>query len=219
MKAEIVIFDLDGTLLNTIEDLADSTNYALNNCGYPKRTVDEIRNFVGNGVYKLIERAVPDNASKDKINKCLELFKKHYSDNMCNKTSCYDGVIELLKILKKDGYKLAVVSNKYDSAVRALCDKYFKDLIDFSAGENEVFGIRKKPAPDTIFEILNKFNLSQQKAVYVGDSEVDIQTAINAGISCISVTWGFKSREFLEKNSAEYIVDKPKEIVEILDSL
>ena len=213
---KIVIFDLDGTLLNTLQDLTDSTNFALNRCDYPQRTIDEVRNFVGNGVLKLIERAVPENASSGDIQNCLEIFKEHYRNNMFNKTAPYNGIIDMLKKLKNDGYKTAVVSNKFDSAVKDLCLKYFGSLIDFSAGENELSGIRKKPAPDTVLKVLKEFNLSFDEAIYVGDSEVDIQTAKNANIDCISVLWGFKNKEFLLNNGAKILISKPDEIFRYL---
>lgn len=213
---KIVIFDLDGTLLNTLQDLTGSTNFALNRCDYPQRTIDEVRNFVGNGVLKLIERAVPENASSGDIQNCLEIFKEHYRNNMFNKTAPYNGIIDMLKKLKNDGYKTAVVSNKFDSAVKDLCLKYFGSLIDFSAGENELSGIRKKPAPDTVLKVLKEFNLSFDEAIYVGDSEVDIQTAKNANIDCISVLWGFKNKEFLLNNGAKILISKPDEIFRYL---
>lgn len=213
---KIVIFDLDGTLLNTLQDLTDSTNFALNRCDYPQRTLDEVRNFVGNGVLKLIERAVPENTSANDIQNCLEIFKEHYKNNMFNKTAPYSGIIAMLKKLKNDGYKTAVVSNKFDSAVKDLCIKYFGSLIDFSAGENELAGIRKKPAPDTVLKVLKEFNLSSDEAIYVGDSEVDIQTAKNANIDCISVLWGFKNKEFLLNNGAKILISKPDEIFRCL---
>ena len=213
---KIVIFDLDGTLLNTLQDLTDSTNFVLNSCDYPQRTLDEVRDFVGNGVLKLIERAVPKNATSEDIQNCLRNFKEHYKNNMFNKTAPYNGIIEMLKNLNNGGYKTAVVSNKFDSAVKDLCCKYFGNLIDFSAGENELAGIRKKPAPDTILKVLQKFELSQKDAIYVGDSEVDIQTAKNANIDCISVLWGFKSKEFLQKNGSRILISKPDEIFRYL---
>jgi len=213
---KIVIFDLDGTLLNTLQDLTDSTNFALNRCDYPQRTLDEVRDFVGNGVLKLIERAVPKNAASGDIQNCLKIFKEHYKNNMFNKTAPYSGIIAMLKKLKNDGYKTAVVSNKFDSAVKDLCIKYFGSLIDFSAGENELSGIRKKPAPDTVLKVLKEFNLSFDEAIYVGDSEVDIQTAKNANIDCISVLWGFKNKEFLLNKGAKILISKPDEIFRYL---
>lgn len=216
MNTELVIFDLDGTLLNTLEDLADSTNYALKTFNYSTRSIDEVRNFVGNGVDKLIERAIPDGLNNPNYKKCLELFKNNYKANMNNKTTTYPGIMEMLEELKKMNVKTAVVSNKFDEAVRDLCSKYFNGLIDFSAGENESAGIRKKPAPDTVLKVLEYFNIKKEHAVYVGDSEVDIQTAKNAGLECISVLWGFKNKEFLQNNDAKILISKPDEIFKYL---
>ncbi len=218
MKKKIVIFDLDGTLINTLEDLKDSTNYALSRLNYPERTINEICQFVGNGVAKLIERAIPDGKDNPDFQQCLEIFKKHYSKNMYNKTAPYDKILQILKTLKQNGYITAVVSNKFDMAVKELCSKYFSGLIDFAAGENEVCGIRKKPAPDTVLKVLEKFNLTNNEAVYVGDSDVDIMTAKNSKMPCISVTWGFRNREFLINNNAEIIIDSPDEIIDILEN-
>lgn len=216
MNKKAVIFDLDGTLLNTLEDLADSTNFALEYYKFPRRTVDEIRQFVGNGVKKLIERAIPDGLNNPYFENCLALFKKHYKENMFNKTACYEGISQMLDKLKTNGIKTAVVSNKFDDAVKGLCDKYFDGLIDFCAGENEQLGIRKKPAPDTVLRVLKEFNLSSDEAIYVGDSEVDIKTAKNADMDCISVLWGFKNKEFLLNNGAKILISKPDEIFEYL---
>ena len=218
MKKKIVIFDLDGTLINTLEDLKDSTNYALSCLNYPTKTIDEICQFVGNGVAKLIERAIPDGKDNPDFQQCLETFKNHYSKNMYNKTVPYDKIPQILKTLKQKGYITAVVSNKFDMAVKELCSKYFPDLIDFAAGENEACGIRKKPAPDTVLKVLEKFNLTNNEAVYVGDSDVDIMTAKNSRMPCISVTWGFRNREFLIKHDAEIIIDSPDEIIDILEN-
>ena len=215
---KLVIFDLDGTLLNTLEDLADSTNYALKTLGFPPRTIDEVRNFVGNGVAKLIERAIRKGRENEKFEECLEIFKKNYAQNMNNKTMPYDGIINLLKNLKSKNYKIAVVSNKFDAAVKGLCRKYFPDLIDAAIGENEKLGIRKKPAPDTVNQVLKEFQIMNTQAVYVGDSEVDIQTAENANMKCISVVWGFKDRDFLSKHNARIIVNSPEEILTILEN-
>ena len=217
MKTEAIIFDLDGTLLNTLEDLADSTNFALDKLSYPPHTTEEIKSFVGNGVAKLIERAIPNGRKNPDFDKCLNIFKKHYSQNMYNKTKPYDNIINLLTGLKRKNYKLAVVSNKFDSAVKELCEKYFPDLIDIAIGENEAMGIKKKPAPDTVLQVLDILKIDSHQAIYVGDSDVDIMTAKNSNMRCISVTWGFRDREFLIKNNAEIIIDKPKEIIDYLD--
>ena len=216
MKKKIIIFDLDGTLLNTLDDLTDSTNYVLEHFGYPQRTKDEIRNFVGNGVSKLIERAIPNGNKNESFEDCINMFKNIYPQNMYNKTAPYDGIVEMLKTLKSKNYIIAVVSNKFDLAVKELCDKFFPDLIDYCAGENEAGGIRKKPAPDTVVKVLKNFGLAKEDAVYAGDSEVDIQTAHNAEMPCISVTWGFKDRKFLTDNGAKIIISEPDEIYKYL---
>lgn len=216
---KLLIFDLDGTLLNTLEDLTDSTNYALKEFNFPTRTIEEVRNFVGNGVAKLIERAIPNGRENANFEKCLEVFKQNYAENMNNKTAPYAGIINLLQTLKSKNYKIAVVSNKFDIAVKGLCARYFADLVDIAIGENEKAGIKKKPAPDTVNQVLKEFNISNTEAIYIGDSEVDIMTAKNSKMDCISVTWGFKDREFLIENNAKIIVDSPDEIINILDSL
>lgn len=207
-----VIFDLDGTLLNTLDDLADSTNYALSRFGYPTRTIDEVRQFVGNGVAKLIERAIPEGKNNPNFEKCLAIFKENYAQNMYNKTAPYNGIIEMLSNLKSRGIKIAVVSNKFDLAVKELCKKYFEGFIDFAAGENEAQGIKKKPAPDTVISVLNEFNFASEDAVYVGDSDVDIMTAKNSKMPCISVTWGFRDEKFLLENGATILINAPSEI-------
>lgn len=207
-----VIFDLDGTLLNTLDDLADSTNYALSRFGYPTRTIDEVRQFVGNGVAKLIERAIPEGKNNPNFEKCLAIFKENYAQNMYNKTAPYNGIIEMLSNLKSKGIKIAVVSNKFDLAVKELCKKYFEGFIDFAAGENEAQGIKKKPAPDTVISVLTEFNFSPEDAIYVGDSDVDIMTAKNSHMPCISVTWGFRDEKFLLKSGATILINAPSEI-------
>lgn len=207
-----VIFDLDGTLLNTLDDLADSTNYALSKFGYPTRTIEEVRQFVGNGVAKLIERAIPEGKNNPNFEKCLSIFKENYAQNMYNKTAPYNGIIEMLSNLKSKGIKIAVVSNKFDLAVKELCKKYFEGFIDFAAGENEAQGIKKKPAPDTVISVLNEFNFAPKDAVYVGDSDVDIMTAKNSKMPCISVTWGFRDKKFLLENGATILINAPSEI-------
>lgn len=216
MNKKAVIFDLDGTLLNTLEDLTDSTNFALSKFNYQQKTINQVRHYVGNGVSKLIERAIPDGSSNPKFEKCLNFFKEHYKENMFNKTAPYDGIIPMLEKIKNLSIKTAVVSNKFDEAVKELCRKYFGDLIDFCAGENELQGIRKKPAPDTVLKVLNEFGIKSDDAIYIGDSEVDIETAKNSNIECISVLWGFKNKEFLLDNGAGILVSNPDEIFKYL---
>lgn len=219
MKINTVIFDLDGTLLNTLNDLADSTNFSLVQFGYPQRTIEEVRNFVGNGVAKLIERAIPEGKNNPNFDKCLEIFKTHYSQNMYNKTAPYNGILEMLSNLRDKGYKIAVVSNKFDTAVKELCKKYFPNLIDVAIGENEALGIKKKPAPDTVKKALYLLGISSpENAIFCGDSEVDILTAQNSHMPCISVTWGFKDKDFLLEHDAKIIIDNPHKIIDILEN-
>ena len=218
MKRNIIIFDLDGTLLNTLEDLTDSTNYALECFGYSTRSIAEVRTFVGNGVTKLIERAIPNGLQNQDFEKCLEVFKEHYSKNMYNKTAPYCGVIEMLKDLKQRDCKIAVVSNKFDTAVKELCVKYFLGLVDVAIGENEKEGIKKKPAPDAVLSVVDCFCADIDDCVYVGDSEVDIMTASNSNMPCISVLWGFKDKEFLLAHNAQILAETPDDIIKYLES-
>ncbi len=211
-----VIFDLDGTLLNTLDDLCDSTNYALKQFGYPTRTLEEVRSFVGNGVKKLIERAIPNGSTNENLEKCLAIFKEHYKQNMYNKTAPYSGVLEMLKELRAKNVQIAVVSNKFDGAVKELCKKYFDDFIQVAIGENEAAGVRKKPAPDSVFKAIKELQISVDSVIYVGDSETDVQTAKNAEINCIGCTWGFRSREVLAREGATYIIGTPDEILKIV---
>ena len=215
MKYTIAIFDLDGTILNTLEDLADSTNYALKTCGYPERTMDEVRQFVGNGIRKLMERAVPEGTPVEEIDRVHETFTAHYKVHCADKTRPYDGIMELLQNLKKDGCKLAVVSNKADYGVQELCKQYFDGVFDFAVGERE--GNRKNPAPDSVNEVLKTLGCSRDRAVYIGDSDVDIQTAANAQMDHIIVEWGFRDVPFLIAKGAKVLVEKPEEILEIVE--
>ena len=208
-----VIFDLDGTLLNTLEDLKESTNFALCRFGYQKRTLDEVRCFVGNGVRKLIERAVPENCKN--VDECLEVFKKNYSENMYNHTQPYNGILEMLEELHKENLKIGVVSNKFDSAVKDLCKKYFGNLVDAAIGQCD--DVPKKPAPDGVFKAMKFLGSDKSSTLYAGDSDVDVQTAHNADLKCIGVTWGFRTRDYL--NGADFIVDSPEEILKIVRSL
>ncbi len=214
MKYKITVFDMDGTILNTLDDLKDSLNFTLDHFGYPKRTLEEVRRFVGNGIMKLIERGVPDGTSEEKIKEAYSFFIKHYSAHCADKTEPYSGITELLKKLRADGIKTAVVSNKADSAVNELCDKYFKGLFDISIGERE--GVRRKPAPDSVNEVLKQLGLSREEAVYIGDSDVDVETAKNADMVCIGVEWGFRDRELLIEKGADYIVSNTEELYKLL---
>lgn len=213
-RYDAVIFDLDGTLLNSIEDLCDSANAALAEMGYPQRTLEEVRAFVGNGVGKLMERAVPQGTAEEKGAEALKIFRRHYNEHMEDKTRPYPGVPELLKKLKEQGYGIGVVSNKYDGAVKHLCSRFFPDLIDAAAGEREK--VRPKPAPDSVFQVLAQLNTSPERAVYVGDSGVDMETARNSGTVAVGVAWGFRSVEELRSAGAQFIIGEALQLETLL---
>ncbi len=215
MDKDTIIFDLDGTLLNTLEDLHACFNYAIELCGYPKRSLSEIRNFVGNGIKKAIERALPKGTSEEEIDKVIIIFKKYYQEHMTEYTKPYNGIIELLEELKEKGYKIGVVSNKYDKAVKALCKDYFGDLVQTAIGESKE--IEKKPNPNGVLKAIKEVNSTVERTIYVGDSEVDIQTAKNANVPCISVLWGFKDKEFLEANGGYIFAKVPEDIIKIIE--
>lgn len=214
MKYKLLIFDMDGTILDTLQDLCTSTNYALQLNGMPSRTIEEVCSFVGNGIRKLIERAVPHGTDNSRIDEVFESFKTHYAEHCADTTKPYDGILDLLTTLKSKGYLTAVVSNKADFGVQSLCDGYFPGMFDYAVGERE--GIRRKPAPDSVEEVLLKLGIQKKEAVYIGDSEVDIQTAKNAGIDEIAVSWGFRKEAFLMEQGAAIIVQKPAEILNMV---
>ena len=216
MSYKTIVFDLDGTLLNTLEDLTDAVNYSLKEHNKPERTIEEVCRFVGNGIAKLVERAVPENTSRQECERILQTFRKYYGEHCRDKTAPYDGICDVLRDLRQKGIKLAVVSNKAEFAVQELIPYYFGNLIEVAKGENEQQGIRKKPAPDMVDAALRELGSDKSGAVYVGDSDVDLMTAKNAGISCIGVSWGFRGRKFLEKNGAEMIADEPKELLKFV---
>lgn len=205
------IFDLDGTLLSTLNDLAASTNYALRTMGMPERTLEEVRQFVGNGVKLLMIRAIPGGENNPKFEETYALFRKHYLKHNLDTTAPYEGIPELLAELKRRGKNLAIVSNKFYAATQDLARHFFPDTIHVAIGERET--IRKKPAPDTVIEALHQLGVSKENAVYIGDSDVDIATAKNSGLPCISVLWGFRDKEFLIEHGGTTFVSKPKEIL------
>ena len=205
------IFDLDGTLLSTLNDLASSTNYALRWAGMPERTIEEVRMLVGNGVKLLMERAIPEGVDNPKFEETYAKFREHYMEHNLDTTRPYDGVPELLHELKRRGKHLAIVSNKFYAATQDLAKHFFPDTIEVAIGERE--NIRKKPAPDTVLEALRQLNVSKEDAVYIGDSDVDIMTAKNCGLPCISVLWGFRDKDFLIEHGGSLFVEKPIEIL------
>lgn len=214
MEYDTIIFDLDGTLIDTLDDLRDSVNYALLAFGSPIRSREEIREFVGNGISDLIYRSVPEGTGEKTAAEVLSVFKGHYSGNLKNKTAPYPGIIELLKKLREAGIKTAVVSNKFDEGVRELCEHFFPGLIDAVAGESE--SVKKKPAPDSVFAVLSLLSSKPENTVYVGDSDIDIKTAANAKTRFVGVSWGFRGSLYLKKYGADTVIETPEELLELL---
>lgn len=213
MRYQTYVFDLDGTLLDTLGDLAASTNYALRTHGMPEHSLDDVRRFVGNGVRLLMERAVPQGAENPQFEAAFQTFRTHYMQHSLDTTKPYDGILETLEALKAEGCRLAVVSNKMMAATQELCRHFFRDTIEVAIGEHEAQGIRKKPAPDTVNEAFRQLGVGKERAVYVGDSDVDILTARNSGLPCISVLWGFRDRDFLIQHGAETFISTPSELL------
>ncbi len=205
------IFDLDGTLLETLNDLTKSTNYALKTHNMPELSINDVRIFVGNGIKKLIERAVPNGLNNPLFEDVFSSFKKHYLKHNLDTTKPYNGIPEVLKELKYKGKNLAVVSNKFYIATQELTKHFFHGTIDIAIGERE--NIKKKPAPDTVIEALKQLGVSKNNTIYIGDSEVDIMTAKNCGIPCASVLWGFRDKDFLIKNGGNIFINSPKELL------
>ena len=211
---KLVIFDMDGTILDTLEDLKNATNYALRAHNYPERTLEEVKSFVGNGILLLIKRAVPEGTGEEDIQRVYETFTKYYGEHCADATKPYDGILPLIQSLRANGIKTAVVSNKADFAVQELVEAYFPDCFDVAIGERA--GIQKKPAPDSVFEVIRALNMTPEDAVYVGDSDVDLATAKNAGLPCIAVEWGFRSHDFLISHGATTLITKPEEILSLV---
>ena len=210
------IFDLDGTLLNTLADLRESTNYALKKFEFPERSMEEIRNFVGNGLRMLIRRAVPNFADEETVDRVLAEMKAHYREHYHDGTVPYDGILPFLRKMKNCGFRMAIVSNKADPMVQLLRTLYFDDLISVAVGELE--GVARKPAPDLVKIAMHRLGCTAENAVYIGDSEVDIETAKNAGLPCMSVGWGFRDEEILHNAGAKTIYHSPAELQEALMS-
>lgn len=216
-KYSVVLFDLDGTLLDTLDDLATAVNVTLERHGFPQRTKAEVRDFIGNGIAKLMERAVgAENLHRVDMAQVVQDFRTYYFEHCEEMTAPYDGVMDVLSALRARGVRIGVVSNKADFAVQKLCRTYFGDLVEAAVGENEAEGRKKKPAPDTVWDAMRELGATASDVVYVGDSEVDILTAKNAGIDCVSVTWGMKDKEFLQENGATVLVESVENLLDVL---
>lgn len=211
---KVVIFDMDGTILDTLQDLANATNFVLQKNAFPNRTIDEVRQFVGNGIPKLLERACPKNTDDAKLQAIFKQFTDYYEIHCAENTKPYNGIIELLQKLKTSGIKTAVNSNKIDFAVHELCDKYFPNLFDFQFGS--VPTRKNKPSPDAVNEIIQTAKIAKADAVYIGDSDVDLQTAINSDVDFIGAEWGFRSKEFLIEHGAKVTAKNTTELEKLL---
>jgi len=212
MKYNTYIFDLDGTLLDTLQDLANAVNHAMREMKYPERTVDEVRRFIGNGIRMLIKRASPQGISDKDYEKTLAIFTAYYLEHIADFTKPYDGIAEVIKTLKSKGCKVAVVSNKADEAAKKVVKDYFGDVFDMVVGKMDRFP--SKPEPDSVLYVIETLGADKDKCIYSGDSEVDVQTAHNAGLPCVGVTWGNRDVSELIAAGAEYIAEKPSEILE-----
>lgn len=212
---KVAIFDLDGTLLNTLDDLANACNYALNKFSFPTHEVEKYKTFIGNGIYKLVERAVPDNKKdKETVGKVLEVFSDYYNEHMMDMTKPYDGIINLLDELRMKGIKLAVVSNKKHEFTMEIVKKYFGNRFDIVFGHRDNY--KEKPDPSSVLEVIDKFNILKSECIYIGDSNVDIMTAKNARVKCIGVSWGFRGKEELANEGANYLADNTTELKNII---
>lgn len=214
MKISTIVFDLDGTLMDTLQDLAESTNYALREYGFPQHSIEAVRSFVGNGVRKLMERAVPQGTENPMFEDVFRTFKEHYVAHCRDHSGLYDGIADMLQSLADSGYQLAVVSNKLQAGVTELQQSYFSSWIKVAVGERPE--VRRKPAPDMVFQAIRELGADLRETVYVGDSDVDIETARQCGIPCISVLWGFRDREFLEACGAAHFAATPQDIVHLI---
>ena len=214
MKYNAAVFDMDGTILDTLEDLRDSVNASLRWAGFPERTTEEVRAFVGNGAARLIERAVPPGTDAAVTRRVLDYYRPYYGEHAQIKTGPYPGMTEALAALKAGGVRLAVVSNKPDPTAKQLAAHYFPGLFEVTVGA--VDGRAVKPAPDALLEAMAVLGVGPEETVYVGDSDVDIETAKNAGMPCISVAWGFRSEAFLRAHGAERVLLRCDELTELL---
>lgn len=211
-----VIFDLDGTLLNTLGDLRAATNHALEVRGLPPHSMEEIRQFIGNGIRLLICRAMPEGTPEAEIDAALDDFKAYYAAHIHDRTVPYDGIPQLLTALRKRGIKVAVLSNKIDSASQQLIEYFFPGKTDVVFGEH--VGVPRKPDPTSCRMVMQQLGVQPEQVLYVGDSGTDMQTAKNAGLYAVGVTWGFRSKEVLLEYGADILVHRPEQILQILDS-
>lgn len=209
-----IVWDMDGTVLNTLIDLRDSVNYVLRKYNMPEHTIEEYRRYFGSGIRYALECAVIEGTPSETIDEMLPIFKEHYDIHCLDNTCPYDGILDAMKKLKEKGYKMAIVSNKIDSAVKELNEKFFKEYVDVAIGETP--GTKRKPAPDMVEQALNELGSTKDEAIYIGDSEVDLQTARNSNLPCISVLWGFRDHDYLIEQGATTFAETPEELIQLL---
>lgn len=217
MRIKNIIFDLDGTLLDTLEDLAASLNVALAAFGFKEKSISEVKDMVGRGAKLLVEQALPADIDQQTLENCLAYFRKHYAKNICVHTKPYDGIMELLGVLHEKKIVMAVVSNKPDAAVKNLCNIFFKGYLSVATGEVE--GVPKKPAPDSVFGAMRSMGAEKEDTLYVGDSDIDMLTAKNAGLRGVGVTWGFCARDKIIAAGADYLIEKAEELPAIFGKM
>ena len=218
MKYKAVIFDLDGTLLNSITDLTYAVNLLMERYGQPLHTEREVASYVGDGAAKLVERSFPAGTDCETLKKATDEYKKLYLENMLRETAPYEGICEMLRTLKEQGRRVAVVSNKYYKSTKELCDLFFPN-IDGCMGEMEEVGIRRKPYPDMLLKMMETLGVSADETVYLGDSVVDVEVSRRAGTRCISVSWGLRDREVLVEAKPDAVADRPCDVVGIISEL
>lgn len=212
-----VVFDMDGTILNTIDDLYISVNYALSKCGHQTRSMSEVLSFVGNGVKVLIQKALPEGYCEQDFDKCFSVFMEHYNIHKNDNTAPYEGILDLMKVLKEKGVQMSVVSNKFDAGVKELANNLFEGYLPVAIGESEK--VQPKPNPSGVWYALQLMGSTKEESVYIGDSEVDFQTAQNSGLTFIAVSWGFRPKKLHQDLGVKYIADKPMDIVDILSQI
>lgn len=211
MSYTTYIFDLDGTLLNTLDDLKNAVNFTMKQMNYPERTLDEVRSFVGNGMNMLVRRAVPNETSDEDFDKAYGIFNKYYIEHIADFTRPYDGVIDVVKKLKANGKKTAVITNKAHDAAQIVVKNFFGDIFDVTVGKKDCF--KPKPSSEPVNYAMDLLGSNKDECIYIGDSDVDVQTAHNSGLKCIGVTWGFRDRNVLKDAGAEFIIDSAEEIL------
>ena len=217
MEYTTIVFDCDGTLLDTLTDLRNAVNYVLRAHDLPERSVPEVKAALGNGVAHLMRQSLPTSISEAQFNTYLDEFKAYYGEHLQDYTAPYPGMLDVLDTLRAKGYKLAIVSNKIQEGITPLNKEYFGDRLPVAIGERP--GLQRKPAPDMVLQALKELNSTPNESIYVGDSEVDVATAENSGLLCIGVTWGFREESLHQELGVTHIARKADDIVSIVESL